>query len=227
MRGRVLITRPEADCGAIAAAVQKKGYDVLCQPFLHVHYDEFSCPDLSQYDSLIFTSANGVRGFCAGSNQRDIDVLAVGDQTAMEAEKAGFKTVISAQGKVDDLAAYAQPEKSYLYVRGEYVSQNLKVLCPNVRIDEIIAYHTEKIKKIESEALFEPSNTFSHVLFFSKRTAEAFAEYIRAQGQENSVVRARALCLGDGMVECLSTLPWSAVEVAEIPNREGILALLD
>lgn len=234
MRGRVLITRPEVDANNFAEDIRQKGYEVSCEAFLNVIYDDISIPDLSQYSSLIFTSINGVRAFCQNTKDRILPVLTVGDKTQVEVRASGFEQTKSASGNVDDLIALLskeQAEKPYLYCRGEHISRPLKEVVTGVSIEEIILYHTEKQQKISSGcAEIIKAGGFSHVLFFSKRTAESFVDCVLnhqdKEALESGLKSSKALCLGTSMIECVSILPWQEVRVASHSDSEGILALL-
>lgn len=57
------------------------------------------------FETLAFTSANGVRAFATLSARRDVPVWCVGARTAEAARAAGFGDVRSAGGDVDALAA--------------------------------------------------------------------------------------------------------------------------
>lgn len=228
-RGRVLITRPIEDCGVIQDALIAKNYDVICKPFLKVILHDIELPNLQQYAGLIFTSQNGVRAFCKNSNFRDIAVFTVGQNTADEAVKQGFKTIHNADGTVEDLGALIavqKADKPYLYLRAREVSKDLAALCGNVQIEENIIYHTEKIDEIDNDIEWYE---LSHVLFFSRRTAQAFVAAVRAHPRageiEMGLKRTKALCLGHAMVESVSVLPWQEIIIANRPNREGMLAL--
>jgi uroporphyrinogen-III synthase len=234
LRGTVLITRPEQDAIEIAKILEDENYQVICEPFLKVTYDDFTVPDLTQYAGLIFTSANAVRAIEGKFNYFDIPVFCVGNQTHDEAVRVGFKDVQSAEGAIGDLTCLIisqTPNKPYLYVRGRQISKDLKALMSDVQIDEIIVYHTEKAKEISSvtrQVLLRGEMSF--VLFFSKRTATAFIEWVKADSQAESLAaalgRSRALCLGDSMVEYLSKIPWKEIQVADHPDRMSLMKLL-
>lgn len=228
----VLITRPEVDAKEIAALVEEKNYQVVCEPFLEVIYHKTSLPDLSTYGGLVFTSANAVRAFCQNSAERDLAVFTVGDYTALEAKAAGFEKISSASGNIDDLEALLSQSPSdmpYLYIRGEHISKKLEINDPKITIEEAVLYYTEKKQDISAQSLaLLAEGAFSHVLFFSARTAEGFIDIVQSQdGLFEGLKSSKALCLGASMVECLTVLPWADVQVASHPTRQGMLALLD
>lgn len=234
LRGSVLITRPETDSFDTAQDIENLNYHVICEPFLKVSFNDFTLPDLNGYAGLIFTSANGVRSVLDQITDFDIPVLCVGNQTYDIAVQSGFKSVRNANGTVDDLAKLISThtaDKPYLYIRAEDISRDLKALVEGVRIEEVVTYHADIIEEISTlsrQVLMR--GEVGYIMFFSKRTAEAFIQWIKNDPQSASIVTAlkhtRALCLGDSMVECLSVITWKDIQVATHPNRQGLLKLL-
>lgn len=234
LRGSVLITRPETDSYNVAQEIEALNYHVICEPFLNVVFDEITLPDLNDYAGLVFTSANGVRALSNQTTNFDIPVFCVGNQTYDMAVQAGFTNVLNANGTLNDLAELISTHtasKQYLYVRARDVSNDLTALVKDVRIEEIIAYHADLIEEISPlSRQIMMRGEVDYILFFSKRTAHAFVQWIKNDPQSASIAAAlkhtRALCLGDSMVECLSVITWKDIQVAPHPNRQGLLKLL-
>ena len=235
-----MITRPEQDAHRMADTLEQKGFHVLCESFLNIHYDvpdnsDLYRQDIGTYAGLIFTSANGVRGFeRLDLNHHDIPVFTVGAQTAECAKEAGFQNVVSASGALDDLVALLNnqdPEKPYLYIRGRDITKNLDILLPHHTIDELIVYHADQVNQISplTEKVMMRGE-LDAVLFYSVRTAEAFRDWLMAQLYADNIAaglkRTRALCLGPSMVQYLSDMPWKDVQVARAPNTTSLMALL-
>jgi uroporphyrinogen-III synthase len=234
LRGTVLITRPEEDAAQIAQELEDQNYQVLCEPFLKISFLDIALPDLKAYAGIIFTSINAVRAVKGKITEFDLPVFCVGHRTHDEAVEAGFRNVQSAEGTVDDLSCLItsqKPNQAYLYIRGQHISKDLGALVTDIKIDEVIAYHAEKIEEISNiSRQILMRGEMSAVLFFSVRTAEAFVEWVKGDSQSINIAaalgRSRALCLGDSMVEYLSEIPWKDIQVAEHPNRLSLMRLL-
>jgi uroporphyrinogen-III synthase len=82
------------------------GFEPLVEPLLGI--EELS-PVLPDFDTLAFTSANGVRSFARLSARRDAVAWCVGGRTAEAAREAGFAQVEDAGGDVGALAAAMIP----------------------------------------------------------------------------------------------------------------------
>src|SRR4030095_13030880 len=93
------------DAKPLADALEERGIAVLIEPLLEIRHLEDAEIDLTGVQSLLFTSANGVRAFAALSPRRDLKVFTVGDGSADAARQAGFPSVESARGDVEALAA--------------------------------------------------------------------------------------------------------------------------
>src|SRR4029453_3124472 len=102
---RILIPRPMEDARPLADALEERGIEVLIEPLLEIRHLDDAEIDLDGVQSLLFTSANGVRAFAALSPRRDLKVFTVGDGSADAARQAGFPSVESAKGGVEALRA--------------------------------------------------------------------------------------------------------------------------
>ena len=235
MSKHVLITRPQAEAEIIAAALRGKGYACVCQPFLNVQLYNVPFHNVLEYQALIFTSANAVRAYHENGGSVDVPIITVGNNTFNATKEIGFVDIINLNGTAKDVLEHlnnVSASKPYLHVRGKYVTTSFVGMLKNVKIEEIEVYRTEKIEQIPNDCVSSlAKGGFSYVLFFSRRTAEAFIEFIKKNDRmhelEEGVIHTKALCLGHSMIECISVLPWKKIEVADHPNREGMLALLD
>ena len=97
----VLVTRPQPDDEATAAALRARGFEVLRAPMLRFEPVAFHDDLDARYGAVIVTSANALRGIephLAGSQLLKLPLFAVGQRTAAAARAAGFDHVIAADG---------------------------------------------------------------------------------------------------------------------------------
>jgi uroporphyrinogen-III synthase len=221
-RPGVLLTRPREDSEDLARDVERLGYHPVIEPMLTIEPVAFVPPDLPVYSGLIFTSAQAPRFFPA-SSRLDIPVYTVGDQTAAAARAAGYCDVRSASGDVEDLEQMITGiPGTFLYVRGEDVSRPL-----HRAVDQVTVYRAVKSPEMSPQCLSLLKNgEISHALFFSRRSAKTFVDLIHQNKLEGAVSGINALCIGAGMVELLSVLPWRRIDVASAQNRAAMLDLL-
>src|SRR5476649_1464406 len=102
----VLVTRPQPDNEATAAALRTKGLKVLLAPMLRFEPVAFHDDADARYGAVIVTSANALRGIephLAGSRLLKLPLFAVGEHTATIARRAGFGNVVPAHGDAASL----------------------------------------------------------------------------------------------------------------------------
>ena len=102
----ILVTRPQPDNEKTGASLRARGFEVLLAPMLR--YEPVALPDepTADYAAVIVTSANALRAVepqLAEYGLLGLPLFAVGERTAAAARKAGFGSVISADGDGADL----------------------------------------------------------------------------------------------------------------------------
>lgn len=229
----IVILRGADESAELADAVKEHGYAPFFEPVLFVEPVEsanFSPPQAGM--PLIFTSANAVRFFASLYEGRDHEVFTVGDNTADVAKGVGFTKIQSASGTADDLVELCLQTglKQFLYVRGEQISRDLKeILAPKgVKLDEIIVYQAKIAENLSVNLLkMLDKHEIKAVMVFSARGAKAFSDLIEQYGRTLRMKELSALCIGQGVVDSLSVLPFKEVVVAPQPDRYGMMTLLD
>src|ERR1700685_3327999 len=101
---RALVTRPRQEAESLAAQLAERGIDTIIEPMMTIIDRDGALPELAGVQAILCTSANGVRALARASGERGVPVFAVGDATGLAAHEAGFASVESAGGDVDDLA---------------------------------------------------------------------------------------------------------------------------
>src|ERR1700736_5188521 len=97
----VLVTRPQPDDEATAAALRARDFEVLKAPMLRFEPVAFQDDTDAAYGAVIVNSANALRGIephLENSRLLALPLFAVGERTADAARDAGFEKVISADG---------------------------------------------------------------------------------------------------------------------------------
>jgi len=229
MKDVIWITRPEDQAVDLAYALNEKGYRVFCEEVLRIEPLQSAIPDLKGYDALIFTSANGVNVFAAQSAERGLPAYAVRVQTAKALKNADFETVHTGKGMATDLLAFIDNKaknQKFLHIRGEMVAQQMQ--SDRNDIESLIVYRSAMASELSENCRYLlQSGAITRIVFFSKRSAEAFTALIQKYGGESALQHCEALCLGDSMVESIKILDWKAMRIAQTPNRQGLLNLLE
>ena len=105
---RFLLTRPREDSEKLARNLTRLGHSSLIDPLITIEPCGPGKINLSLYEAVLLTSANGARALARTTDKRDIPLFAVGEATANAAEltdaqlalpwKQGGSTVVGTLG---------------------------------------------------------------------------------------------------------------------------------
>jgi uroporphyrinogen-III synthase len=208
---RVLVLRPEPGASATVDRARERGLDAIAVPLFEIERLSWTVPDLTDFDGLLLTSANAVRCVGVGLDElRGLPVYAVGAATADAARDAGFDVAAAGDGGVDRLLGSIEPDLELLHLCGEDRRE------PSASRQPITALPVYRAKPIDPPDL----NATRHAvaLIHSPRAGRRFAELFQDR-------RCTALvAISDAAAEAAGR-GWEAVEVADQPNDEALLAL--
>lgn len=220
----VWITRARPGALVTAERVEALGFTAIVEPLLAVAFLDAEL-DLSHIAALAFTSANGVEAFARLSDGRDLPVFAVGRATAKAAQDAGFASVSSADGDVEDLCGLivAGAPGPVLWAGAREPAGDLvgKLRGRGVMAKGATVYET--IERTPSAEVLARLDAPLTVLLHSPRAARILAR--RLEGR--SLPALRALCLSEAVAAPLAGLiePGS-VTFAPRPDETALLELL-
>ena len=223
---KIWITRAEPGASKTAARLRERGYEPLVAPLLTIEPAPKLNRDPSQYQAILFTSANGVRAFASLNDARPRS-LCVGDATAEAAQEAGFTDVESATGDADDLLALSQrtlgpADGPILFASGEHIAAKIhqSLRKAGYIVDRSIVYRAaaaDSIPETAQEAI--EAGEIDVVLFHSARAADAFTVIVPAQ-----IARLfRYVAISKNAAGPLF-IPY---ETAARPDEDSLLATLD
>lgn len=233
---RLLITRPAEDAAPLAEALTRKGHEVLLDALIEiVPMDPMPTLALDDVQAVLLTSANGARALATATERRDIKLLAVGERTAVAARDAGFGDVTSANGDVEDLTKLAieelDPAKGrVLHVGGAAVAGDLVGALGKAKFQaERVALYEARAATVLGGATIAAMGRgdLDGVLLFSPRTAATFADLVKAADLDKACRALTAYCLSPAVGAALGGLQFGAVRVAERPEQDSLLALID
>ena len=208
---RVLVLRPEPDASATVERARGRGLDAVAVPLFEVAAIEWQAPEAASFDGVLLTSANAVRH---GGEQlqgfRGLKTYAVGEATAAAARDAGFDVAATGDSGVDRLLGSIEAELKLFHPCGEDRRDPAKAR------QNITAVPVYSAREIEAPDLSAAPDSVA--LIHSPRAARRFAELVEARDTilVAAISEAAAEALGDG---------WQAVETAEQPAEEALLAL--
>lgn len=225
-----LLTRPENDSQTVAEVLRRQGHQVSLSPLLSIDYLDQKIGDLTAFQAVLFTSANGVRAFVRQNEDRSLACYAVGEATAGEATTAGFRTVVTAGGDVHSLANLVSRSLSpnaglLLHVSGKDTAGNLSGLLAEsgFQVSQAPLYKAVKATALSPKTLeLIRSGTLSHMPFYSPRTAQTFVSLIQAAGLTDCLKNITALCLSAAVNDVISCLTWHRIVTAEHPDQHHL-----
>jgi uroporphyrinogen-III synthase len=228
---RVIVTRPAEAAAELQAELAAHRIEALPAPMLTVEPLDLTEPLPGAIQAVLVTSGNGAQALARLGLRRDVPVLAVGDATAEAATLAGFAAVATASGDAAALADLAtrtcRPDGGPLvWICGEAVSTDLAatLAARGYAVARRVAYRTAMAQVLPPQvvaALREGS--VEGVLFFSPRSAEAFATLVRALELEPACAALSAYCMSDPIARVASKLAWHAIHVAESPTKAALI----
>lgn len=243
----ILVTRPQPDNEATGASLRARGFDVLLAPMLR--FEPVALPDGpgADYAAVIVTSANALRAVepqLTECGLLELPLFAVGERTASVARKAGFGTVISADGDGADLRdlvvaqarKWAKDKKKsrtarpLLYLAGAELSRDLagELASHGLEVVTRTTYRMAASSVLPREACEAiAASQVEAVLHYSARSARAFLDAVRSAGVEISALAVRQCCISAPVAAILREAGATRVTVASSPDENALLDMLD
>jgi uroporphyrinogen-III synthase len=238
----VLVTRPQPDDEATAAALRARGFEVLRAPMLRFEPVAFQDDSDAAYGAVIATSANALRGIephLEGSRLLKLPLFAVGEHTAATARRSGFENVISADGDAaglrDCVLASVKTKElkkasPLLYLAGADLARDLAGELGE-RGFTVVTHTTYRMSPVSNLPRDICDAFAGHgieaVLHYSRRSARAFLEAARSGGVEISALAIPQCCISAPVASVLRDAGASQVLVAGRPDENALLEALD
>jgi uroporphyrinogen-III synthase len=237
----VLVTRPQPDNEATAAALRARGVEVLLAPALRFEPVPLSSSLEADFAAVIVTSANALRAIAPRLKDHPLvklPLFAVGEQTALAAQGAGFDEVISADGDASALrelvagrfaASPPRAVRRLLYLAAADISRDLagELAARGLNVVTRITYRMVPIARLPRETCDAfAANQVDAVLHYSTRSAKAFLEAARAAGVEISALSIPQCCISSSVAQILREAGAARVMVAASPNEDALLRAL-
>ena len=237
----ILVTRPQPDGEATAAALRAKGLNVLLAPMLRFEPIAFHDDVDARYGAIIVTSANAIRAIEAHLAGRllTLPLFAVGERSAEAARNAGFRDVIVADGNaaaLRDLIAASVRGKTLkkastlLYLAGADLAGDLagELGERGFSVATHTTYRMIPMLRLPQEACEAfVANRIEAVLHYSRRSARAFLDAARAAGVEISALAIPQCCISDAVASIVRDVGATQVLVARSPDDNGVFDALD
>jgi uroporphyrinogen-III synthase len=230
---QLLVTRPEPDAEATAAALRARGHAVLVAPLTRI---EPVAAELGPgpWAAVLISSANAARAMENHPQRQEViglPAIAVGDRSAAAARDAGFAEVLSAGGTAGDLVALAARHRwkraPLLYLAGADRAADLvaELAARSVSVEMRVVYQAVAEGYLGDEVVGAlRAGTLDGVLHYSRRSAEI---YLHATAEIAAAALAPVhFCLSARVAESLAAAGAAAVRIAPDPDEESLLRLI-
>jgi uroporphyrinogen-III synthase len=198
---------------------------------LSINAQDIDAPD--HVAATLLTSRNAVAA-CPAS-LHDSPVFAVGSATAMLASKAGFRRVFSAHGDAsalgDLIAGTLSPEMGSLFLpvgegQGTVLADFLRQR--GFQVVRRVAYQATGVPVLpEVAATALRQSEVAAAMFFSGETSRHFVRLLRTAELAEAVHGVEAVSISERAAMPLRSLRWRRIRVAEKPNQDAMLVLLN
>ena len=218
----ILITRPLIDSEDLMGKLFSLGHKIIHVPTLKISSVKKESIDISQYDALIFTSANAVRNLKVLNKDKNKLCFCVGSITEKIARQLGYQNTLSAGGTVNALKnliinSEQINEKSRLaYFCGDNVAYDLdlELKKEGLKINSIINYKSEKITDLNDQNKKIISSHSPDIIFvYSVRSGESFIEITRNHSLYPLMTGSKVMCISDKIASLFKSDGWKKVEV--------------
>lgn len=219
---RIWITRSLPGAHKSAVNFAQLGLACAISPLLKIMPATVMPLQPDKVDVLVFTSQNGLNGFCELTKRRDWRVVTVGDETAAQAKKAGFTSVSSAGGTSEDVTQLIKSsfskDTSIIHCAGNHVrgkiTEDLRAAGYKARRD--LYYQSSPVSMLPKLDV----SKLTYIALYSPLAAQTLAHFKPNLSGVTLLSISAATDAAIGDLRCQSRL------IASAPNETAMLALL-
>ncbi len=234
---KILLTRPYENSVSLKHKIESSSkHECVISPLLEIEiYDrKINIPANS---NILITSANGIKALAKNTNEKDYNIITVGKTSAKEAEKLGFKKILSAthdKSKESGETALFNfikenfpAKENFYHISAEITKGRLGLLMEREGYNYIreILYKAHRLE-LTDEAVKLFRNEIN-VIFFSERTARIFLEQINVLNLPYGFSRINAVCLSGKIAGVLEGFDFNKVIFPKYPNSDSLLKLIE
>ena len=227
----ILLTRPLEDCTDMILKFQSLGHKVSHLPLLIIERVNHDKIDFSEYEGIIFTSANSVKFLDLQNVNKKIICFCVGNATEKKVRSIGFQNTIAADGNVSNLKEiilqnWEFKDKRLLYISGEMVSFNLdqELLKEGYQIKRIINYRVNHNYKINENFINELKIEMPDVVYvYSQNSALSYLSFIKNYKLEYMWMDTNLMCIGEKTSAILNEIKWKKIFLFNPGEEEFLL----
>ena len=228
----VLITRPVLDATDTVNFLNENNISSQIDPMIIIDWLTPPLVDCSIFNHIIFTSKNGIRGFCQYNDNRDLTAWCVGDETASLAKKNSFKTIHSAQGSSHDLTKLIvkeiKPQEMLRICRKDQKDTLINTLIgKGYTITPLAVYKATPTPNLSVETINAfNQNKITDIVFYSPQSAHITVKNIHKANVTDACRNITAWCISKNTAQALESIIFNEIIIAKAPNQRDLLTPL-
>ena len=227
----ILLTRPLEDSREMILRFQLLGHKVSHIPLIHIKSKNYETIDFSDFNGIIFTSANAIKFLNLKLINKKISCFCVGNATERKAKSTGFQNIFCADGNVNNLKElilqnFNSSDGKLLYVSGEIISNQLdqQLISEGYNIKRIINYTANPVEKFNDKFIEKLKLKMPEIIYiYSQNSAISFLNLIKNYQLENLWMNTNLMCIGEKTSAVLNEIKWKKIFLFNSGEEEFLL----
>ena len=227
----ILLTRPLEDSREMILRFQSLGHQISHMPLINIENKNYESLNFSDFNGIIFTSANAIKFLNLKLIDKKIICFCVGSATEKKAKSVGFQNIYCADGNVNNLkelilSNFNSSDGKLLYVSGEIISNELdkELISEGYNVKRIINYTVKPIEKYDDKFIEKLKlKTPEIVYIYSQNSAISFLNLIKNYQLENLWMNTNLMCIGEKTSVVLNEIKWKKIFLFNPGEEEFLL----
>ena len=227
----ILLTRPLEDSRDMILRFQSLGHKVFHIPLINIESKNYESINFSDYNGIIFTSANAIKFFNSKLIDKKISCFCVGSSTEKKAKSVGFQNIFCADGNVNNLKElilqnFNSSDGKLLYVSGEIISNELdqQLIVKGYNVKRIINYTANPVEKFNDKFIEKLKLKIPEIVYiYSENSAISFLNLIKNYQLENLWLNSNLMCIGEKTSAVLNEIKWKKIFLFNPGEEEFLL----
>ena len=227
----ILLTRPLEDSHEMILRFQSLGHKVSHIPLINIESKNYESINFSDYNGIIFTSANAIKFFNSKLIDKKISCFCVGSSTEKKAKSVGFQNIFCADGNVNNLKElilqnFNSSDGKLLYVSGEIISNELdkELISEGYNVKRIVNYTVKQIEKFNDKFIEKLKLKMPEIIYiYSQNSAISFLNLIKNYQLVDHWMNTNLMCIGEKTSSVLNEIKWKKIFLFNPGEEEFLL----
>ena len=227
----ILLTRPLEDSREMIFKFQSLGHDISHIPLINIESKNYESINFSNFNGIIFTSANAIKFFNLKLIDKKINCFCVGSATEKKAKSSGFQNIFCADGNVNNLKElilqnFNSSDGKLLYVSGEIITNELdqELISEGYSVKRITNYTANPVEKFNDKFIEKLKLKMPEIVYiYSENSAISFLNLIKNYQLENLWLNSNLMCIGEKTSAVLNEIKWKKIFLFNPGEEEFLL----